>query len=157
MMPVIAFLVAFAFGGSSRGAADEKPYERLEKGETVHVENPDAVDKTVRKWTFEDKSHFGNAKELVAAFERHVLYTEFIPVTSNGNKYIFVAAYPYSGVNGMQLYCYREYRTEWNLCLVTFLQKLLPMKVTVLEKIGVIDVRNGDATILVINAGRDNF
>jgi hypothetical protein len=31
------------------------------------------------------------------------------------------------------------------------------MKVTVLEKIGVIDVRNGDATILVINAGRDNF
>src|SRR6266567_1568392 len=73
------------------------------------------------QWTIEGRRFFKSLDELKSAFEKHKVPILVQEMAVSGNKYVFVTAAPYSGVNSVDLYCYQYTGANWSLYTSTFL------------------------------------
>lgn len=91
------------------------------------------------------RRYFRNIDDLKAAFAQHHIPIQTHDGKLNDIKYVIVAAFPYSGLNAIDVYCYVDAGASWRLYSLVFLTNSKTQKVDVRQEADVVDVLHDGA------------
>jgi len=100
----------------------------------------------------DDLRTFKAISDIKTHFEAHQIPIEITELQLPHEKWVFVAAYPYSGMNTIDLYAYVFRKTSWDLFSQTFLMGSKTMKARVKADGEFINIFHDDVLVMRINS-----
>jgi hypothetical protein len=98
-----------------------------------------------------DGLRFASTNEIVAFFQTNSLAFELVPLKQHSDHYFWVVSYPYSGLDTIDVYCFRRRSTklnEWEVAVLYFILSPKHQDVKIVEASDHFSVRNGDSDLL---------
>ena len=92
---------------------------------------------------------FANTNDIARHFETNKISVVTYPLKRYADDYYWVAAYPYSGADTIDLYCFRHHGPQqWRIQMVYFALSPETRKLTLIEQETEFVIRDGDRQLI---------
>ncbi len=94
---------------------------------------------------------FASTNALTHLFQTNSLSFEVPALKRHARDYFWVVSYPYSGVDTIDLYCFRRYSNNWTLQMLYYAFRPTDRHINILEEEGQFVVKNGGKQLLTFS------
>lgn len=95
--------------------------------------------------------HYDSINQIKEWFQKREVPISSREISTKNQKFLFVTAYPYSGANSLDLYCYRLEDTVWSLCALVFITQSKSFSVDIQQEAKYLNVLHDQVSILKIS------
>jgi len=101
-------------------------------------------------WPIEERRYYIKVSDLKDDFEKHHVPIQLHEGKIGNLQYVIVAAFPYSGINSIDVYCYIYTGVNWRLYTLAFLTDSKAQKLDVVQDQNAIKIVHNDIVVLTL-------